>query len=80
MSDNLKVSNFQIIIVEKFCQNLKICYFCYMICERQLEDNSGRVQCIGNASRPIFGALSKPRSLSLVFRYKHNPKFSETEF
>ena len=49
MSDNLQIQNFKIIIVEKFYQKFKVCYFCYIICERQLEDNSGRFLCLVNA-------------------------------
>ena len=30
--------------------------------------------------RPIFSALSKPRSLSLVFGYNHNQNFSKIKF
>ena len=30
--------------------------------------------------RPNFGALTKPRSLSLVNGYKHNQKFSKIKF
>ena len=47
-SDNLKTQNFKIIITEKICQKLKLCYFCYIICERHLEENSGRLSCIEN--------------------------------
>ena len=88
MSDKLKIQIFKIIIVEKFRQVLKVCYFCYITCyfcnitcERQLEDNSGRFLCIVNAwDPPNFSALSKPRSLSLVFGYKHNQNFSKIKF
>ena len=48
MSDNLKIQKFEIIITENFCQKLKL-FFCYIICEKQLEDNSGRFLCIVNA-------------------------------
>ena len=59
MSDNLKIQKFKIIIIEKFCQKLKVCYFYYFICERQLEDNSGRFLCIVKArSFNFFGTLS----------------------
>ena len=46
MSDDLKIQKLKIIIIEIIYQKLKVCYFCYMICERQLEDNSGRFLCI----------------------------------
>ena len=54
MSDNLKIHKFKIIIIEKFCQKLKVCYFFYIICERQLEDNSSRFLCIVNARPSNF--------------------------
>ena len=34
MSDNLKIQIFKIIVAEKFRQMLKVCYFCYIICEK----------------------------------------------
>ena len=58
MSDNLKIHIFIIIIIEKFCQTLKV-FFCYTICERQLGDNSGRFfYALQMPDRPTFGALS----------------------
>ena len=77
MSDNFKIQILKIIVAEKFRQTLKVSYFCYIICERQLGDTSGRFPCHLNEDRPIFGALSKPRYLSLVFAYKHNQKISK---
>ena len=47
MSDNLKIQKFNIIIIKKVCQKIKVCYFCYINCERQ--PNPGRFLCIVNA-------------------------------
>ena len=58
MSDNLKIQKIFKIIIEKLSQKLKVCYFCYIIYERQLEDNSGRFLCNIRQDRPTFGALS----------------------
>ena len=33
MSDNLKNQKFKIIIIKKFCQKIKVRYFCYINCE-----------------------------------------------
>ena len=30
MSDNLKMQKLKIITIKKFCQKLKVCYFCYI--------------------------------------------------
>ena len=32
MSGNLKIQILEIIVFEKFCQNLKACFFRYIIC------------------------------------------------
>ena len=48
LSDNSKNQKFELTIIEKFCQK-KVCYFCYISCERQLDDNSGRFLCIVKA-------------------------------
>ena len=53
MSDNLEIQKFKIISIEKFCQKLKVCCF---ICERQLEDNSGRsffMHCKSKTVQPL---------------------------
>ena len=42
MSDNLKIQIFKIIVVEKIRQILKVCYFCYIICE----DSSKTIQVV----------------------------------
>ena len=57
-----------------FCQNIKVCYFRYKICERRESSKINQVvfYALQMQNRPIIGALSKP--LSLVYGYKHNPK------
>ena len=44
MSDNLKIQILKVIIVESFCQKLKVWYFRYIICNR-----IRRFQAISNA-------------------------------
>ena len=81
MSDNLKIQNFKIIITEKFCQKIKVCYFCYIICERHLEDNSGCFSCIENVRPSKLWCFEQPSPLSLVFGCKHTTQnFSEIKF
>ena len=70
MSDNLKVQNFKIIIVEIFFFTFVISFVKY-----RFETIQGVFYALLRQGRPIFSALSKPRSLSLVFGYKDNPKF-----
>ena len=50
-------------------------YLCYIIYERQLEDNSGRFLCIVNTRPCSLWCFELPRSLSLVFGCKQNPKY-----
>ena len=55
MSDNskiqkFKIQKFKITTIEKFCQKLKVCYFCYINCERQ--PNPGPSLCIVN-TKPV---------------------------
>ena len=47
MSDNLKIQKFKIITIKNFCQELNVCCFCYINCER--EPKFGRFLCIINA-------------------------------
>ena len=42
MSDNFEIQILKIIVAEKFRQTLKVSYFRYIICERQLGETSGR--------------------------------------
>ena len=80
MSDNLKIENFKIIIIEMFCQKLKVCYFCYINCERQLEVNSGRFLCILSANRPNFCALSNQGLSHLCSVANTTENFSQITF
>ena len=63
MSDNLKIQKFKITTIEKICQKLKVCYFCDIICERQLENVSGRFLCIVNAKtvKPLVLLRTQPK-------------------
>ena len=73
MSDNLKTQKFNIIIINKFCQKIKVWYFCYINCERQ--PKTGRFLCIVNARPSNLWWYEWPRSMSLVFGCNYNRKF-----
>ena len=66
MSDNLKIQKFEIIIIKKFCQKIKVRYFCYINCEMQ--------------DRPTFGVLSNQGLCDLCSVANSTKNFSETKF
>ena len=79
MSDSLKVQKFKI-INEKFCRKSKVCYFCYIICERPLKDKPGRFLCMHCKCKTVQSlVLWLTKALSLVFGCKQNPKFFRKE-
>ena len=78
MSDNLKNQKFEIIIIKKFCQKIKVCYFCYINCERQ--PNAGRFLSIVKARRPTFGVLSNQGLCHLCSVANTTENFSEAKF
>ena len=77
MSDNLKIQKFNKIIIKKFCQKIKVCYFCYINCERRTI--SGRFLCIVNA-RPFNLVLRNQGLCHLCSVTTTTENFSETKF
>ena len=79
MSANMKYQKVKRTIIEKFCQNLEVCYFSYIIWERQLEDNSGCLRRILNARPSNLCCFEQPRSLLLCSVVNTTQRFSENK-
>ena len=81
MSNNLKVQNFKIIIAQKFCQKIKVCYFCLVICESHLKDISSRFLCIVNARPSNLWCFEYTNVFfTSVWLQTHPRNFSEVKF
>ena len=75
MSANMKYQKVRRTIIEKFCQNLEVCYFSYIIWERQL----GCLRRILNARPSNLCCFEQPRSLLLCSVVNTTQRFSENK-
>ena len=75
MSDISKIQILKIIILEKNCQNLQVCYFRYVICEKQPLDNSGRFLCIVNAIPSSLWCFEKSKVFVTCVCLQTQPKY-----
>ena len=80
MSDNLKNPKFNIIIINKYRQKIKLCYFCYINCERQHSHIQVVFYALQMQDRPTFGVLSNQGLCHLCSVATTTKNFAETKF
>ena len=69
MSDNLKMQlqKFKIIIIKKFCQKLKICYFCYINLKLISNQSLCHLRSAANTTKSFSEIKFRKKSNFLVY-------------